>query len=83
MKYEIKELPKEEWKGKSIDFDYPATEYFDVEITEDDNAFRVEMVKKPFEKPFIHKDEGDFPAALFPDYWEGAQAFGIKQNLLV
>ena len=77
MNFEIKELPKEEWEGTSIDFDYLATEYYDVEITEDDNCFRTEMVKKAFEKPFVHKDEGDFPATLFPDYWEGAQAFGI------
>ena len=77
MKYEITELPKDEWEGTYIDFDYPASEYFDVVLTEDDNSFRVEMVKKQFENPFIHKDEGDFPSKLFPDYWEGARVFGI------
>ena len=34
-------------------------------------------MKKRFEKPFVHEEHGDFPDILFPDYWEGAQVFGI------
>ncbi|MBR3518109.1 MAG: GNAT family N-acetyltransferase [Lachnospiraceae bacterium] len=75
--YEITELPKEEWKGTRIYLDYTTEEYYDVELTEDDNGFKAEMRKKRFETPFVHKEHGDFPDVLFPDYWEGAQVFGI------
>lgn len=77
MKYEITELPKEEWKGTRIYLDYTTETYYDLELTEDDSGFRAEMMKKSFEKPFVHEEHGDFPDILFPDYWEGAQVFGI------
>ena len=75
--YEITELPKDEWKGTRIYLDYVSEEYYDVELTEDDNGFKAEMRKKRFETPFVHEEHGDFPDILFPDYWEGAQVFGI------
>ena len=75
--YEITELPKEEWKGTRIYLDYTTEEYYDVELTEDDNGFKAEMLKKRFEKPLVHEEHGDFPDILFPDYWEGARVFGI------
>ena len=77
MKYEITELPKEEWKGTRIYLDYTTETYYDLELTEDDSGFRAEMMKKSFEKPFVHEEHGDFPDILFADYWEGAQVFGI------
>ena len=74
---EITELSKEEWKGTRIYLNYTTETYYDVELTEDDGGFKAEMIKKRFEKPFVHEEHGDFPDILFPDYWEGAQVFGI------
>ncbi|MCR4585719.1 MAG: hypothetical protein K5686_08340, partial [Lachnospiraceae bacterium] len=67
MNYEITELSKEEWEGTYINMDYIAEEYYDLELTEDENGFKADMVKKRFETPFVHEEHGDFPATLFPD----------------
>ena len=81
MKYEIKELPKGEWKGIPIHMDYTTEEYYDVEITEEDGCFQTVMKKKKLEAPVTHKyDDYDFPDALYQDHWEGAQAFGIANE---
>ena len=73
--YEIVPLPKEEWKGTSIPMRYTTEGYFDVEIREDADSFHVDMVKKLFDEPVLH--EPDFEDGLYPDYWPGAEAWGI------
>lgn len=73
--YEIIPLSKEEWKGTPILMRYTTEGYFDVEIREDADSFHVDMVKKLFDEPVLH--EPDFADGLYPDYWPGAEAWGI------
>ena len=73
--YEIVPLPKEEWKGTPLPMRYTTEGYFDVEIREDADSFHVDMVKKLFDEPVLH--EPDFEDGLYPDYWPGAEAWGI------
>ena len=73
--YEIVPLPKEEWKGTPVPMRYTTEGYFDVEIREDADSFHVDMVKKLFDEPVLH--EPDFADGLYPDYWPGAEAWGI------
>ncbi len=73
--YEIVPLPKEEWKGTPVPMRYTTEGYFDVEIREDADSFHVDMVKKLFDEPVLH--EPDFVDGLYPDYWPGAEAWGI------
>ena len=73
--YEIVPLPKEEWKGTPLLMRYTTEGYFDVEIREDADSFHVDMVKKLFDEPVLH--EPDFADGLYPDYWPGAEAWGI------
>ena len=73
--YEIVPLPKEEWKGTPLLMRYTTEGYFDVEIREDADSFHVDMVKKLFDEPVLH--EPDFVDGLYPDYWPGAEAWGI------
>ena len=81
MQYPIIPLPKNEWKGTPIPLRYTTEEYFDLELTADDGAFRVQMVKKPFNKPVTHSpEEYDFPDSLYQDHWEKAEAYGIVRE---
>lgn len=81
MQYPIIPLPKSEWKGTPIPLRYTTAEYFDLEFTADDGAFRVQMVKKPFDKPVTHSpEEYDFPDSLYQDHWEKAEAYGIVRE---
>ena len=81
MQYPIIPLPKNEWKGTPIPLRYTTAEYFDLELTADDGAFRVQMVKKPFDKPVTHSpEEYDFPDSLYQDHWEKAEAYGIVRE---
>lgn len=73
--YEIVPLPKEEWKGTPVPMRYTTEGYFDVEIREDADSFHVDMVMKKFDEPVRH--EPDFSDGLYPDYWPGAEAWGI------
>ena len=73
--YELVPLPKEEWKGTPLLMRYTTEGYFDVEIREDADSFHVDMVKKLFDEPVLH--EPDFADGLYPDYWPGAEAWGI------
>ena len=81
MQYPIIPLPKNECKGTPIPLRYTTAEYFDLELTADDGAFRVQMVKKPFDKPVTHSpEEYDFPDSLYQDHWEKAEAYGIVRE---
>ena len=78
MEYEIIPLPKEKWKGTPILMRYTTEEYFDLERSEETDAFHFELKKKAFETPVTHTpEEYDFPDRLYQDHWEGAEAFGI------
>ena len=78
MEYQIIPLPKQQWKGTPIPLTYTTHEYFDLETTFEDDAFRIQMVKKPFETPVTHSPaEYDFPDSLYQDHWEKAEAYGV------
>lgn len=74
-------LPKEQWKGTPILMLYTSEEFFDVKITEEQDSFHVDMVKKKFDTPVKHDpEEYDFPDSLYADWWEGAEAWGIVSD---
>ena len=78
MNYEIVPLPKEKWKGTVVPIRYTTDAYYDLELTETDDAFQARMVKKRFDAPVTHTpEEYDFPDKLYQDHWEGAEAYGI------
>ena len=81
MEYKIVPLPKEQWKGVPIPMRYTTEEYFDLEVSENADAFEAKMVKKKFEKPVTHSpEEYDFPDGLYQDHWEKAEAYGIYRE---
>jgi len=69
----IQPLSKEKWQGYEIDFRYETANYFDAGIKQDSNGFYVSFIKKPFSAPVTK----EFKDKLFPNHWEGSQAFGI------
>ena len=74
-------LPKERWKGAQVPLSYTTNEYYDVVISEQDDRFSVDMVRKPMDAPVTHRAEDyDFPDSLYQDHWEGAQAWGVVEN---
>lgn len=78
MEYQIIPLPREEWKGTPIPMKYTTECYYDLEMVTDEKGFRVQMIKKPFDKPVTHSpEEYDFPDGLYQDHWEKAEAYGI------
>ena len=78
MSYEIVPLPKEKWKGTVVPIRYTTHAYYYLELTETENDFTAQMVKKPFDAPVTHTpEEYDFPDRLYQDYWEDAEDYGI------
>ena len=78
MNYEIVPLPKETWKGAVVPIRYTTDTYYDLELTESENAFTARLVKKQFDTPVTHTpEEYDFPDKLYQDFWEKAEAYGI------
>ena len=81
MEYKIVPLPKEQWKGVPILMRYTTEDYYDLEVSENADAFEAKMVKKKFEKPVTHSpEEYDFPDGLYQDHWEKAEAYGIYRE---
>ena len=81
MGYKIVPLPKEQWKGVPIPMVYTTEEYFDLEVSENADAFEAKMVKKKFETPVTHAPEDyDFPDGLYQDHWGKAEAYGIYRE---
>ena len=81
MEYKIVPLPKEQWKGVPIPMVYTTEEYFDLEVSENADAFEAKMVKKKFETPVTHAPEDyDFPDGLYQDHWEKAEAYGLYRE---
>lgn len=78
MEYQIIPLPREEWKGTPIPLKYTTESYYDLEMVADEDGFRVQIIKKPFDTSVTHSpEEYDFPDALYQDHWEKAEAYGI------
>lgn len=78
MNYEILPLPKETWKGTVVPIRYTTDTYYDLELTESENAFTARLVKKQFDTPVTHTpEEYNFPDKLYQDFWEKAEAYGV------
>ena len=78
MNLEIVQLTKEKWKGVPILLKYTTKEYYDLEVSMDEQGFHVQMIKKRFDVPVTHTpEEYDFPDRLYQDHWAGAKAWGI------
>ena len=78
MNYEIVPLPKETWKGTVVPIRYTTDTYYNLELTESENAFTARLVKKQFDTPVTHTpEEYDFPDRLYQDFWEKAEAYGV------
>lgn len=81
MDFEIVPLPKEKWKGTVIPMRITTDSYFDLELTQTDDSFQAQMVKKRFDEPVTHgPEEYHFPDRLYQDHWEGAEAYGILDS---
>ena len=81
MEHKIVPLPKEQWKGVPILMKYTTEEYYDLEVSENADAFEAKMVKKKFDAPVTHTpEEYDFPDSLYQDHWEKAEAYGIYRE---
>lgn len=79
--FEIIPLPREKWQGTPIPMRYTTTEYYDVEMEESPEGFRVIMEKKSFAEPVSHTpEEYDFPDSLYQEHWEKACAWGIVKE---
>ena len=78
MNDEIVSLPREKWKGTDIPIRYTTDAYYDLELTESENAFTAQLVKKKFDAPVTHTpEEYNVPDKLYQDHWEKAEAYGI------
>ncbi len=79
--FEIIPLPREKWQGTPIPMRYTTTEYYDVEMEESPEGFRVIMEKKSFAEPVSHTpEEYDFPDSLYQEHWEKASAWGVVKE---
>ena len=76
---EIVPLPKEQWKGTAIPLATRNDSYYDVEIDPlDYDGCTIRLVRKQAEEEIVHTpEEYDFPDALYQDYWENAEAYGV------
>ncbi len=76
---EIAALPREQWKGTSIPLATRNDSYYDVEIDPlNYDGCTIRLVRKQAEEEIIHTpEEYDFPDALYQDYWENAEAYGV------
>lgn len=76
---EIEFLPEKEWKGYLLPLDYESRECYDVRIDEE-RDMTVSFVRTALATPFVHRDsECAFPARLYEDYYEKAEAYGIRK----
>ena len=76
---EIVFLPKEKWKGTPIPLITRTDSYYDLVMSPlGRGGCDISLIRKQFDKEVIHTpDDYDFPDALYQDYWEKAEAYGI------
>ena len=74
----IRPLEQEKWQDYALEFNYTSYNYYDVEIKQNASGFNVSFTKKPFDKPYVKKD--DNPDKLFQPWWEDAKAWGIVDD---
>lgn len=81
MHDKIEYLSKDKYRGYRLPMNYTTEEYFDVSLAMKDNYFKIEMEKKRFKQPVIHREEEyDFPDRLYAEHYPKAEAYGILEN---
>lgn len=68
----IAELPKEQYAGYSLVFEYDTSFFYDLRLRTTENVFSLEFVKTPCER--MHKT---FEDALFSKHWDDPHAYGL------
>lgn len=75
---QIKLLEKSIYEGHKLDFSYISEFYYDLQVESIVGEYKVNLVKKKFDKPFVNPDRGvDW---LYAEYWKGAEAYGIEED---
>lgn len=81
IKYDIKHLPKEKYKGYILSFHNITDSYYDVEVKIEKDRFTVNMPIKKAQVPIVSDAKAhDFPDVLYPDYLKDAYAWGIEAD---
>jgi len=75
MTDKIVQLNRKQWEGHQLMFRYTANNYYDLEIIQSDEGFKMMLIKKPFDTPF--KKTPDDTDKLFQPWWEDVKAWGI------
>ena len=78
----IEYLPPERWKGTKIPLLVRSDSYYDFEIKPlDRDGCTVSLVRKPVDQEIVHTpEEHDFADALYQDFWENAEAYGVVDD---
>jgi len=69
-------LEKEKWQDYRLEYRATYHNYYDVEIVQANEGFRVSFVKKPFHTPL----ENNGHDKLFQPWWEDLKAWGIMED---
>ena len=78
MTYAIQYLDRGKWKGAPLPLCYTSEYYYDIAVNRTADGFSIPIAKRPFPTPFTHvPEDGDSPDALYADWWEDAEAYGI------
>lgn len=68
----IVELPREQYAGYSLVFEYDTSFFYDLRMRTTENVFSTEFVRTPCER--MHKSFSD---TLFAEYWDDPHAYGL------
>lgn len=69
-------LPKAEYKGYKLSFDYDTDAYYDVQMAGGRDGFSISLIRKPF--PEIQAKR--FVDAMYEDYLEDPEAYGVLKD---
>lgn len=78
MKFQIIDLPKEQWQDTSLPITYTTKQYYDVLTERRSDGFSVDIRLKELDEPYTCDPEKyDFPDKLYAEWWDGAIAKGV------
>lgn len=72
----ITPLPREQYQGYLIPFDYDTNAYYDAEIEHTGAGFSIRFTRKPFAQTIRKR----FTDALYEAHWEAPEAFGVLED---
>ena len=75
---DIVQLDHKQWEGHQLMFRYTAYNYYDLEISQSDEGFKIMLTKKPFDVPY--EKEPDDTDILFQPWWDDVKTWGIVVN---